>query len=150
DANPKTCPPDFDPAQNTARFIEQIPSYAAHGVNAFTLCLQGGMPGYEGALNSAFQQDGSLRPENQSRVAQVIDACDNCGISVILGCYYQRQSKVLRDDDAARAGITNVVDWIRSRGWQNVLVEIANEYPHRGFVHPIIRDPKGQASLLRV
>jgi hypothetical protein len=26
-------------------------------VNAFTLCLQGGMPGYEGSVNSAFASD---------------------------------------------------------------------------------------------
>src|SRR5262249_27840446 len=150
DANPKTCPPNFDSDRNTARFVEQIPGYANHGVNAFTLCLQGGMPGYEGALNSAFESDGSLRPEYLSRVARVIDACGDNGLAVILGCYYQRQSKVLRDEDALRAGVTNVVDWIRSRGWQNVMLEIANEYPHRGFVHPLIRDPKGQASLLRL
>ena len=40
--------PDFDPEANTDRFLRQVPDYAAHGVNAFTLCLQGGMPGYEG------------------------------------------------------------------------------------------------------
>src|SRR5262245_37569223 len=45
--------PDFDPEANTAEFIARLGDYAAHGVNAFTLCLQGGMPGYEGAVNSA-------------------------------------------------------------------------------------------------
>src|SRR5262245_36541391 len=44
--------PGFDAAANTDRFITNIPAYAAHGVNAFTICLQGGMPGYEGAVNS--------------------------------------------------------------------------------------------------
>jgi hypothetical protein len=53
--------PDRAPDAITARFLAHMPDYAAHGANAFTLCLQGGMPGYEAALNSAFIPDGSLR-----------------------------------------------------------------------------------------
>src|SRR5262245_33220968 len=60
--------PAFDPEANTNRFLAHLPEYAAHGVRAITICLQGGMPGYEGALNSAFDPDGSLRPSYLSRV----------------------------------------------------------------------------------
>lgn len=142
--------PDFDPEANTDRFIAHLPAYAASGVNAFTLCLQGGMPGYEGALNSAFEPDGSLRPGYLGRVERVVRACDRHGMAVILGLYYQRQSRVLKDDQAIRAGIVNAIRWVRERGFQNVLIEIANEYPHGGFVHALIRDPTGQASLIRL
>src|SRR6478609_5701320 len=45
---------DFDADANTDRFIGRVPDYHAAGVDAFTLFLQGGTPGYEGALNSAF------------------------------------------------------------------------------------------------
>ncbi len=65
---------DFDAEANTDHFIARIPDYAAHGVNAFTICLQGAMPGYE----------------------------------------------------------------------------VANEYPHQGFAHAVIRDPRGQASLIKL
>ncbi len=142
--------PDFDPDANTDRFIAKIPEYAAHGVNAFTLCLQGGMPGYEGAVNSAFEPDGALRPQNLKRVERVIRACDQHDVVVILGLYYQRQSKILRDEAAVRSGIANAVKWIESCRFKNVVVEIANEYPHKGFAHPMIRDAKGQASLLKL
>ena len=54
--------PAFDAEANTDAFIAQVPDYIAHGVLAFTLNLQGGTPGYEGALNSAFNPDASLRP----------------------------------------------------------------------------------------
>ena len=37
--------PDFDPDANTQAFIDKIPGYAAQGVRAFTLNLQGVMPG---------------------------------------------------------------------------------------------------------
>lgn len=142
--------PDFDAEANADRFIARIPDYAAQGVNAFTLCLQGGMPGYEGAVNSAFEPDGSLRPTYLARVERVIRACDRQGMVVILGLFYQRQSAVLRDEAAVRAGVVNAARWVRERGFQNVLLEIANEYPHTGFVHGLIRHPKGQASLIRL
>lgn len=142
--------PDFDAEQNADEFIERIAQYADVGVNAFTLCLQGGMPGYEGAVNSAFNPDGSLRPEYLQRVERVIRACDQHAIAVILGLYYQRQSKVLRDEEAVRAGIVHAVQWVRACGFTNVLIEIANEYPHRRFVHQVIREHASQAALLRL
>lgn len=140
----------FDPDAVTDRFIAQIPDYAAQGVNAFTLNLQGGMPGYEGAVNSAFEPDGSLRAEYLKRIERVIRACDRNNVVVILGLYYQRQSKILSDEAAVRAGVVNAARWIQSSGFHNVAVEIANEYPHDGFAHPIIRDPRGQAELIRL
>jgi len=142
--------PEFDPDANTDRFIARIPDYAAQGVRAFTICLQGGMPGYEGALNSAFEPNGALRDEYMRRVQRIIDACDRQGMVVILGCYYQRQSKVLADEAAVRRGLINVVNWLRATGAKNVLLEVANEYPIKGFVHPVIRSPEGMAGLIRL
>ncbi len=142
--------PDFDADRNTDRFIAHISDYAAHGVNAFTLCLQGGMPGYERAENSAFLADGSLNASYLARVDRVIRACDQHGVVVILGLFYQRQSKKLHDEVAVRAGVVNAMHWIAGQGYRNVVVEIANEYPHKGFVHEIIRQPSGQAALLKL
>ncbi len=141
---------DFDADENTDRFIAAIPAYAALGVNAFTLCLQGGMPGYEGAINSAFNSDGTLRSDAKDRVERVIRACDENGVAVILGLFYQRQSKQLRDEAAVRAGVINAVRWVESLGLSNVMIEVANEYPHRGFVHAVIRDHSSQAELIRL
>jgi CubicO group peptidase (beta-lactamase class C family) len=142
--------PDFDADANTDSFISRIAEYAASGVNAFTLCLQGGMPGYEGARNSAFAADGTLRTGYLARVERVIQACDRNSMAVILGLYYQRQSAVLRDEAAIQAGVVNVAQWVQRRGFRNVVLEIANEYPHGGFVHAAIRDPKKQAALIRL
>ncbi|NLX99671.1 MAG: hypothetical protein GXY83_26545 [Rhodopirellula sp.] len=141
---------DFDPEANTDRFIAAIPDYAAHGVRAFTIGLQGGFPGYEGAVNSGFAPDGSLRPAYLDRVARVIEACDRHGVAVILGCYYQRQDQILRDETAVRDGAVNVARWVLSRGYTNLLLEIANEYPHRGFDHAVLRSAEGEASLIEL
>jgi CubicO group peptidase (beta-lactamase class C family) len=139
---------DFDPEANTDEFIAQIPDYVARGVRAFTLCLQGGMPGYEGALNSAFHPDGSLRDSYLRRVRRVIEACDRHGAVVILGCYYQRQDQILKDEAAVRAGVANVVKWIEESGFTNVVLEIANEFDHNGFDHRLLKSPKGMAELI--
>ncbi len=142
--------PDRKPDAITDRFLARLPDYAASGVDAFTICLQGGMPGYEGALNSAFEPDGSLRETYLARAARVIEACDRAGLVVILGCYYQRQDQVLVDEAAVRAGVVNVAQWIQRSGFRNVVLEIANEFDHSGFNHRLIRSVAGEIELIRL
>jgi CubicO group peptidase (beta-lactamase class C family) len=141
---------EFDAEKNTDDFIAVIPDYAAHGVRAFTINLQGGFPGYEGAVNSAFNPDGSLRKGYLERVKRVIDTCDRNGLVVILGCYYQRQDQILKDTEAVRAGVVNAVRWIMESGFSNVVLEIANEFNHSGFDHPVLKTPQGQVELMRL
>jgi CubicO group peptidase (beta-lactamase class C family) len=138
----------FDPDANTARFLAALPDYLDQGVRAFTLSLQGGDPGYEGALNSALTPDGALKSPYMRRVARVIDACDRAGAAVILSIFYQRQDQHLRDDRAIRAAVRNVARWVRRAGYRNVLLEISNEFAHRGFDHALLKSPAGQAELL--
>lgn len=142
--------PAFDSAANTRHFLDHLPEYVGSGVRAFTLNLQGGFPGYEGAVNSAFRPDGSLRPEYLARMEQVIRAIGKEGAVVILGCYYQRQDQILQDSTAVEQGIRNVVRWLRNRRLGNVVLEIANEYPHRGFDHAILHQPEGVARLINL
>jgi CubicO group peptidase (beta-lactamase class C family) len=142
--------PAFDSEANTDAFIAHVPDYIAHGVLAFTLNLQGGMPGYEGAVNSVFNPDGSLRSSNLKRVQRVIAACDRRGAVVILGCYYQRQDQVLKDDEAVRVGVVNVAQWIAASGFRNVVLEIANEFGHPGFDHRNLQTDDGLVALMRL
>lgn len=141
---------DFDPDANTAAFLEALPDYVAHGVRGFTFSLQGGMPGYEGAINSAYDPDGSLRPSYMQRMARAIEACDRQGCVVILGCFYQRQDQILEDEAAVKQAVVNTVNWIKDRGYRNVVLEVANEYPIRGFDHKILGSTEGQAELIRL
>jgi hypothetical protein len=141
DAWPAVLPRTFDPDENTTRFTSRMPEYIRAGVRAFTLNLQGGSPDYEGAHNSAFDADGTLRPAYLARIARVIDAADRQGAAIILGLFYQRQHgrapthlpRALAGREAIRATVVNAVRWVRERGWTNVVVEIANEYAHAGF-----------------
>ena len=134
---------NFDTEANTGQFIIKIPDYVTHEVRAFTFCFQGGMPGYKGAVNSAFNPDGSLRENYLKRVLRVIDACDKHSVVVILGCYYQRQDQILKDEEAVRTGVIGVARWITEIGRSNVVLEIANEYGHCGFDPPTLKTPEG-------
>lgn len=140
--------PEFDPSANTDRFLEKIPDYVAHGVRAFTLNLQGGMPGYEGAVNSAFDAGGNLREAYLQRVGRVIEACDRQGAVVILGCFYQRQDQILKDEAAVRAGVVNTAQWLKGCRFTNVILEVANEFGHGGFDHKILKTARGQVELI--
>lgn len=140
----------FDPDANTSRFLQHLPDYVGCGARAFTISLQGGMPGYEGAVNSAINPDGSLRGPYLQRVRDVIEACDRQGAVVILGCFYQRQDQLLKDEAAVRAGVVNVAQWIKGCGFTNVVLEIANEAGHPGFDHPLLKTAAGQVELIRL
>ncbi len=150
DENPATCPSDFNPDTNTDRFIELMNDYKAKGILAFTINLQGGMPGYEGAINSAFRSDGGLKPNYMDRVRRVIEAADARGLIIILGFFYQRQDGILQDVNAVRQATVNATTWICDQGYTNVIVEIANEYRHPGFDHQIITDEDGEVELMNL
>src|SRR5262249_50772856 len=81
---------------------------------------------------------------------RVIETCDRHGAVVILGCYYQRQDQVLRDEHAVRAGVVNVAQWIKGCGFTNVVLEIANEFGHDGFDHGSLKSAAGQVELIRL
>jgi hypothetical protein len=146
---------NFDPDENTSRFIARIPEYYEHGVRAFTVSLQGGHAGYEQVLNSAFNADGSLRPEYMRRVARVIEACDRNGVVVILTAFYQRQhwhERALTGREAMLNAVENMARWVDAEGYTNVVLEISNEYSHGGFRHwydgAWLRSPEGQVELI--
>jgi hypothetical protein len=148
--------PDFDPDANTDRFIETIPEYVAQGVSAFTISLQGGYPGYEGAVNSAFEADGRLRPDYMARVDRVIRAADRHRAIVILSAFYQRQHshpRALSGREAALHAVENVARWVSRAGYTNVVLEVANEYAHSGFGQwhdgDWMRSEAGQVELIR-
>jgi hypothetical protein len=142
--------PDFDPEDNTAEFVAMIPEYVSLGIRAFTISLQGGNPDYEGAINSAFNSDGSLKAPYMHRVSQVIEAADSAGAVIILSLFYQRQDQILRNEAAVRAAVVNATEWVKNKGYTNVIIEIANEHPHSGFLHAIIRTKAGMVSLIQL
>lgn len=142
--------PSFNASANTDEFVNRMRDYVALGVRAFTVSLQGGYPGYEGARNTAFTEDGALRATYLARAARVIERADALGAVIVLSLYYQRQDQYLKNEQAIRAGVINAVDWIRAQGYRNVILEVVNEYGHSGFNHPVLRSDAGVAGLIRL
>ncbi len=149
DENPETRPEGFDPEVNTDNFVKSMDEYKAKGILAFTINLQGGNPGYEGAINSAFRSDASLKPGYMERVSRVIEVADKRGMVIILGLFYQRQDQIFSNDDAVRKSAENAATWVRDKGYTNGIIEIANEYVHNGFCD-FIKSEDGEIELMNI
>ena len=96
DRNPETrdrwAYPDtkrWDPERNTREFIAAMPEWRRHGLLSFTINFQGGSPqGYSQDQpwhNSAFEADGSLRPDYLDRFGRILDRADELGMVPIVG-----------------------------------------------------------------
>jgi hypothetical protein len=149
DLNPETrkrwAYPDtnaWDPERNTREFLAAMPEWRRHGLLAITLNLQGGSPeGYSKDQpwhNSAFTEDGSLRPEYLARFERILDRADELGMVAILGLFYFGQDGRLKNEAAVIRGLDLALDWLRSKGYRNVLVEVDNECNVR-YGHAILK-----------
>ncbi|MGQ9525555.1 MAG: hypothetical protein ACUVTZ_12055 [Armatimonadota bacterium] len=158
DENPETVSywkyPDtgrWDPERNVREFIAAMPDWRKHGLLAFTVNFQGGNPrGYSSTQpwrNTAFRPDGSLKPDYLSRMERVINRADELGMVVILGIFYFGQDQVLRDEAAVIKGLDNAVNWVISKDYRNVLIEVNNEC-NVAYDHDILR-PKRVPELIR-
>jgi hypothetical protein len=81
----------------------------------------------KGAKAADIEADGGLRDPYLRRVRRVIEACDRHAAVVILGCYYQRQDQILKDDDAVRAGVVNVAQWLKGCGFTRLCLKTGSE-----------------------
>jgi hypothetical protein len=160
DLNPQTVArwdyPDtgkWDADRNTREFIAAMPDWRAHGLLAFTLNLQGGSPeGYSHGqpwLNSAFNPDGSLRPDYFARLEKILNHADELGMVVILGYFYQGQDHVLTNETAVIRAVDNATGWVLDHGYRNVVIEINNECDQH-YVNEILRPERVHELVARV
>jgi hypothetical protein len=139
--------------RNTTEFIEQIPEWRKAGLLAVTVNLQGGSPeGYSKNQpwhNSAINQDGTLDDAFMGRMARVIEAADRNGMVIILGLFYFGQDQRIQDEAAVVRAVDNCVDWILSRRYTNVLIEINNEC-NVSYDHAILKPDRVHELIERV
>jgi len=160
DLNPETRAmwdyPDgpWDPERNTREFLAAMSDWRANGLLSFTINLQGGSPqGYSREQpwhNSAFRDDGSLRPDTMNRLGRILDEADRLGMVPILGLFYQAQDQRMRTEADVIRGLENAVDWLIARGDTHVMIEIGNEVDHGGFTHDVIRQERTHEIIDRV
>lgn len=150
DANPESAHlwkyPDtqmWDPERNTTEFIQQMPVWKAHGLLAFNINFQGGSPqGYSQKqpwINSAFDENGELKQAYLNRLKRILDKADELGMVVNLGLFYFGQDQNLKDEKAVIHAVDNAVDWLLSKKYKNILIEVANECNNKAYDHAIIK-----------
>jgi len=160
DLNPETSArwayPDtgkWDADRNTREFVAAMPSWRKHGLLGMTLNLQGGSPlgyGNKGWINTAFTEDGSLRPDYFGRLDLILNRADELGMVVILGLFYFGQDQNLRDETAILRATDLTLAWLHDRGYRNIIIETCNEASERGYHHAALRLPAMPRLLERV
>jgi hypothetical protein len=160
DLNPDTRPrwayPDtkaWDPDRNTREYVAAMSEWRRHGLLAVTLNLQGGSPeGYSQGQpwhNSAFAEDGALRPDYMARAELILNEADRLGMAVILGLFYFGQDERLRDEKAVTRAVDETVAWVLDKGYRNVLIEINNEC-NINYDHAILQPARVHELITRV
>lgn len=149
DRNPETVNsfayPDtkkWDADRNNREFVENMSLWYSYGLNCFTLNMQGGSPSGYGAskcLNTGFNPDGSLIEPYMKRLDNILKKADELKMVVILGIFYFGQDQYLTDETAIKNAVNNLTDWLLNKGYQNVLIEIANETDVKSYDHAILR-----------
>jgi hypothetical protein len=136
----------WDAERNTREFLAAMPEWRRHGLLSFTINLQGGSPqGYSQDQpwhNNGFHPDGTLRREYLRRLERILDRADELGMVPIVGYFYFGQDERLENDAAVMRGVREATTWLLTKGYRNVLVEIANECDNRKYEQPLIRAPR--------
>lgn len=141
----------WDPDRNTKEFVQAMGEWYQHGLLAVTVNMQGGSPtgyGNKNWVNSAFDETGNLRADYMLRLEGILNRADELGMVIILGYFYQGQDQHLKDEAAIINGVNKATDWIKEKGYRNVMVEINNEC-NVPYDHEILR-PKRVDELIRI
>lgn len=136
----------WDPNRNTEEFVKAMDDWSAHGLLAFTINLQGGSPeGYskhQPWINSAYTLNGDLKPEYMNRLESILKKSDELGMVTILGLFYFGQDENLKDETAVKNVVNNAITWILEKGYENVIIEVANECDNSAYDQDIIKKPR--------
>jgi hypothetical protein len=140
----------WDPARNTNEFVLNMKRWSDYGLLAFTINLQGGSPqGYSQEQpwnNSAYNEDGSLKPDYMSRLEKILNKADELGMVPILGLFYFGQDQRLKGEAAVRNALDNVLNWLFVRNYRNILIEINNECNVK-YDHDILKPERVDALI---
>ncbi|MGK7396789.1 MAG: hypothetical protein ACNS62_19590 [Candidatus Cyclobacteriaceae bacterium M3_2C_046] len=119
----------------TQDLIDHLDIYQHYGINTISVFFMGSRFGDI----RGYQQDAGLDPVYAQRMAQIIEACDQRNIVVLVGCLYWGNSKGKWDNwtqAEANQAVANTVQWLSQHDYRNVLVDPDNEgmaHREKGF-----------------
>lgn len=146
----------FDADRNTEDLIDSLKEWYQKGIRAITVGIQGGGPCFTidsmTIDNNPFSADGnSINSAYLKRLEKIILAADKIGMIVIVSYFYCAQVRFLQNDIAVINGVKTASNWLRDKGFTNVIIEVANEHDVESYrVHPILFDGKGIAQLIDI
>lgn len=127
----------WNPDRNTHEFVDNLESYAAKGLAAVSISLQGASPCLSptcgGDLDrrdsSAYNADGSLRHPFFTRLEWIMDEADRLGMVVLLTLFDPQQAErtFRSDNEAVLKAADKVVDWLGQHGYRNFAIDVCNE-----------------------
>jgi hypothetical protein len=123
------------------------------GLLAFTINLQGGSPqgyGNRGWINTAIDRQGELKANYMDRLEKILNRANEKGMVVILGMYYFGQDQFVENEAAVIKGVDNVIDWLFSKKYRNVIIEINNECDINEYDHDILKQERVHELISRV
>jgi len=122
----------WNATRNTFEFVSNVSTFAAKGLNAVSVGLQGSDPDPTGTYNTqaivtGFNSDGSLKPAWVNRLMEVIKATDSQGMVVILNLFDLSQEARLNGLDTTIFGaVHNIVGLLAQQGVTNVILDLAD------------------------
>jgi len=139
--------------RNTDEFVAAMEDWRAHGLLAFTINLQGGSPmgyGNKNWYNSAYFEDGNLRPEYMTRLLRILKKADQLEMVPIVGLFYFGQDQNLKDEAAVISAVDNAIEWLKKSGYKNVIIEVGNESNNKAYDHAILKENRIHELILRI
>jgi gamma-glutamyltranspeptidase/glutathione hydrolase len=112
--------------ESVAELIGNLDTFASYGINTVSVYFMGSRFGDVKGYN----EDGSLNPVYAARMGRIIDAADDRGMIVLVGCLYWGNSKGKWDNwtqAQANAAVANTVRWLKEHDYRNVFVDVDNE-----------------------
>ncbi|TDF92924.1 hypothetical protein [Paenibacillus piri] len=112
--------------ETTDDLIGHLDEYTGFGVNTISVFLMGSRFGnIKGYLENT-----ELNPVYSTRLARIIEAADDRGMAVIVGCLYWEHSDAKWSSwtqEEANSAVHNTVRWLSENQYRNVIVDVDNE-----------------------
>jgi hypothetical protein len=112
--------------KSASELIANLDTFASFGINAVSVFFMGSRFGDVKGYN----KDGSLNPVYAARMGRIIEAADERGMIVLVGCLYWGGSKAKWEhwtQTEADAAVANTVRWLKENNYRNVFVDVDNE-----------------------
>jgi hypothetical protein len=112
----------------TDALIGALDQYARFGVNSVSVFLMGSRFGDV----KGYRPDATIDPTYSDRMSRIIQAADQRGMIVIVGCLYWSTSKAKEElndwtQEDANAAIANTARWLKQHDYRNVILDPDNE-----------------------